>query len=143
METLALSSGDLVPAGGGYQTISGPDKIRQDMALALGEELGHDPYHPEWGSTLPSYVGSPLTSDVQVAIQAEVARVLAAHMAVQQQVVAQDSVQGSVSRFDTSDVIGTVNGISVTNPASDALMITASITTLAGQTVTMTKTVIA
>jgi phage baseplate assembly protein W len=140
MKTLALRGGDLVVGPAGHQTITGTPKIRQDLALALGEPYGNDRFHPTWGSVLPNYVGTPLTPDLEMMVRAEVARVIAQYIAIQQDEVVADSLGGVRSRYTTDDVISQVTAITATVNA-DTIRVAVSLTTRSQQQVTLTRTV--
>jgi phage baseplate assembly protein W len=140
VKTLALSGGDLVLGSGGLQLISGAAKIRQDVALALGEEYGTDPYNAGWGSVLPQYVGETITADTTMLVQAEVNRILQQYMAQQQSMLSQAATNNTTTTLTTSDVVSSVDKIDVT-VLYDAVNIVITLTTMAGQTLTLTRTV--
>lgn len=140
MKTLALSHGDLIIGPGGLQMISGANKIRQDVALALGEEYGHDPYHPQWGSVLPQYIGHAVTPDTQLLVQSEVNRILQQYMANQQAMLNQAATNGQATTLTTADVIQSVDGVTV-SVQFDTIQVAIQLTTMAGQTLTINRTV--
>lgn len=142
MESLALVQRDLVLTGGQYLMVSGSDKIRQDLTLALREDYGSDPYHPYWGSVLQRFIGHPLTPEVQQLVQTEVRRVLRNYIAVQSDLIRADSASGARSRFDTSDVVQAVENIAVTI-TGDRIDIVLTLQTQSGQTVTIRRQVLA
>jgi len=140
MKTLALSGGDLVLGPGGLQTLEGPAKIRQDIALCLGEEYGLDPYHSGWGSVLLKYVGTPITGDTPMLVQAEVNRVLQQYITNQQQRLEAASLNNQQHTITTSEIIRTVNSVDVT-VLFDTVTVLINLTTMAGQTMTISRTV--
>lgn len=140
MKTLALASGDLVVGHGGHALISGSQKIRQDLALALGETLGHDRFHRSWGSTLPAFIGQNIDSSTNAAIRAEAQRVVAQYISVHDDYIQADQVAGGRSRFGTADVVGDVTAISATQNF-DTIKVQVSLRTLAGTTITVNRTV--
>jgi phage baseplate assembly protein W len=140
MKTLALSGGDLVVGPGGLQLITGPAKIRQDLSLALIEEYGTDPYHPEWGSVLPRYVGLPVDDDTRMLVQAEVNRVVQQYMAQQQAQIGASATNNQATTMTTSDVVRSLDGVDVT-VSFDMVRVVISLTTLSGQTLTISRTV--
>lgn len=141
MKTLALSGGDLViNASHGYQTITGSPKIRQDLALALIEPLGDDPYHPNWGSLLNKYIGHPLTGDLELLVEQEARRIVTQYMNTQSQAISTSQTNGTPIGYTTSDVvvgITSINGII----NYDTIQLTISLVTAAGQGVDITRTV--
>lgn len=140
MKTLALSGGDLVLGPGGLQLLEGPSKIRQDIALCLGEEYGLDPYHAGWGSVLKKYVGLPITPDTPVLIQAEVNRVLQQYIQNQQSILNAASLNNQQHTISTNELIRTVNSVDV-NVLYDTVTVLINLTTMAGQTMTISRTV--
>ena len=83
--SLALRDGDLVQLGSTLQTVSGANKLQQDMSLWLTERLGVDRFHPRYGSILPNFIGGVINLSTQADVQSEVDRVLGNYQAVQQQ----------------------------------------------------------
>ncbi|MEV7675133.1 hypothetical protein [Streptomyces sp. NPDC088752] len=140
MKTLALANGDLALGEGGYRFLTGAARIRQDLALALAEPYGHDPYHPEYGSVLSSYIGEPLTEELEMLVRSEVVRVLQQYVASQQASIAADSLAGKRSRYSFQDVVRAVTSIS-TQVQYDVLKVSVSLTTESGETVRILRTV--
>lgn len=140
MRTLALIGGDLVVGEGGYRQLTGAARIRQDLALALAEPFGHDPYHPEWGSVLASYIGEPLTAELEMLVRSEVVRVLQQYVAAQQADVAADALSGARSRYSHQDVVQEVESIE-TDVSHDVLRVAVALRTQSGATVRITRTV--
>lgn len=140
MKTLALSGGDLVVGAGGLQLLDGPAKIRQDIALALGEDYGADPYHSGWGSVLQRYVGEPVTGDTPMLVQAEVNRILQQYISSQQQRLQAASLNNQQHTIGTSEIIRTVNSVDV-SVLYDTVSVLIDLTTMAGQTMKISRTV--
>lgn len=141
MHTIALAHGDLVIAGdGGYMLYNGAARIRQDLTLALTEEYGTDRFHPAWGSIVTSYLGNVITPQMQQLVQAEVNRVLQNYLILQQNEVLRGTYVDVQGRYDTSDVVRSVDNITV-RAVLDAIYITATLTTLARETVTVARQV--
>jgi phage baseplate assembly protein W len=141
VQTLALVHGDLsIDSSGQYATFSGADRIRQDMTLALTEIYGANKFHPKWGSILENYIGNPLTTNLQQLVQAEVNRVVQNYIVLQQAQVLRNTTYDISGVFDTSDVVQAVGPISVSN-AMDTIYVSATLTTVARQTITITRQV--
>ena len=105
MYTLGLVNGDLMVTAGDYLLLTGADKIRQDLSLALNEEFGGDRFHPRWGSIVKRYIGQLLTPQLALLVRAEVIRVVKNYIMVQRAEVLRDTQVDVQSRFDTSDVV--------------------------------------
>lgn len=141
MQTLALTHGDLVIDGaGGYAMLSGAARIRQDLTLALLEDYGSDRFHPRWGSVVKQFLGSPITPELQQLVKAEVNRVLQNYIALQQAEVLRNSQFDVIGRYDTSDVVRSVESIDV-RTAMDAIFVAATLVTLARESVTISRQV--
>jgi phage baseplate assembly protein W len=140
MKTLALANGDLVVAPGGYATVTTAAKIRQDLALALGEPLGNDRFHTEWGSVLPTYIGQPMDAETESLVRAEVARVIEQQISIQQRDIARDSNSGAIARYATADVIAGIENIVVT-VRYDVIRLIVSLVTQAGVRINISRTV--
>lgn len=140
MKTLALANGDLVVGQTGHTTISGTQKIRQEIALALGEPYGDDRFHPTLGSVLVEYIGVPITDEIEMLVQSEVARVVAQYIAIQQREVLRDHLAQRQSRFDASDVVTGIADLSVTVNL-DTIQIKGTLSTQAGSQVQIQRTV--
>lgn len=113
MQSLLVQNGDLVIGPSGYATVTGPARVKQDLKIALGERYGTDPYHPAWGSLLPTYVGRWLAPDQTLAVQQEVLRVVNNYLLVQRAMIQSDALQSNASRFSFADVISSVEKIQV------------------------------
>ena len=140
MKTLALVGGDLVVGATGHKTISGTPKIRQEMALALGEEYGSDRFHPDMGSILIEFIGQPIDVETEMLIRAEVGRVIQQYIAIQQREVLRDHLSQRMSRFDASDVVTGITDIQA-NVNFDTVRVTASLLTQSGAQVKVSRTV--
>lgn len=140
MKTLALVGGDLALGEGGYRTLTGAARIRQDLGLALAEPYGNDPYHPEYGSVLYAHIGDPLTPELELLVRSEVVRVLQQYVDSQQAQIAADALSGSRSRFSHQDVIKAVSSIN-TDVQYDTIKVTIALKTQSGATVRVLRTV--
>lgn len=140
MKTLLLNQGDLVVGPSGHATVSGSSKVRQDLALALGEELGHDRFHREWGSVMTRFIGAPITAETEMMVYSEVARVLSSYIGAQRAVLTRDSLNDQMSRFNTSDVVQQVLSIDA-RIGYDTIFISTVLQVASGETVTINRTV--
>jgi phage baseplate assembly protein W len=140
LKTLLLSQGDLVLGPGGHATVTGSGKVRQDLALALGEELGHDRFHREWGSVVTRFVGAPINAETEIAIYSEVARVLASYIQAQRNALTRDGLNETISRYTTSDVVQAVLSIDA-KVGFDTIFISTVLQVASGETVTINRTV--
>lgn len=140
MKTLALQNGDLVVGPQGHKTITGSPKIRQDLALALGELYGNDRFHPTWGSMLPGYVGRPITADTELIVRSECNRVVQVYIDVQRSEIVNDSLAGQRSRYTTADVVARLDSIQ-TSIAFDSIRVKLLLTTQSQENISVSRTV--
>ena len=107
--SLMLSGGDLSTASSMLQTVSGTEKLKQDIHAWLTEAYQVDRFHPKYGSLMTSYIGQPMNVDSVFAIQVEVARVLSNLQSYQKQMYQQDPTLYSPDELlDYVDDISTV-----------------------------------
>lgn len=107
--SLMLSGGDLSTASSMLQTVSGTEKLKQDIHAWLTEAYQIDRFHPRYGSLMTSYIGQPMNVDSVFAIQVEVARVLSNLQSYQKQMYQQDPTLYSPDELlDYVDDISTV-----------------------------------
>lgn len=107
--SLMLSGGDLSTASSMLQTVSGTEKLKQDIHAWLTEAYQIDRFHPKYGSLMTGYIGQPMNVDSVFAIQVEVARVLSNLQSYQKQMYQQDPTLYSPDELlDYVDDISTV-----------------------------------
>src|SRR4051812_15353621 len=122
MQTFAIVDGDLVLSANSFLTLTGPNKVKQDLYLALHEPYGGDPYHPGWGTVLHRYIGRAMTTAVEQNVYNEVIRVVNNYMAVQADMINSATVGGTRSTLNTSDVVREIESAEVLSIGSNALI---------------------
>src|SRR5690606_13364976 len=105
VKTLMLQGGDLELGPQGHRTITGSSKIRQDLALALGEESGTDRFRTNGGSGVPCYAGRPWSADTGLLVRSETGRVVQVYIDIQRAEIVNDTLAGRRSRYTTGDVV--------------------------------------
>lgn len=138
MQTLGLINGDFALDGGDILTLTGSDKIRQDLALALNEEFGSDRFHPQWGSIIKQYLGQLINAQLQLLVKAEVLRVAKNYIAVQQAEIIGNTQVDVAGVFDTTDVVRQITSVN-THATFDTINVVLTLQTLARTTVTIRK----
>lgn len=140
---LALVHGDLmIGTDGGYLMVTGAQRIQQDLTLALSDIYGTDRFHPSWGSILPEYLGNINNATMLTLVKAEVNRVLQNYLTITQSGVIQQSMMNVANNnnpgasYTTSDVVRSVDSINV-SATLDTIYVSVSLTTLAGQSITI------
>jgi phage baseplate assembly protein W len=140
VQTFAVVDGDLVLSSGTLLTVFGANKVKQDLYFALHEDYGTDRYHPLWGSILGRFIGQPLTASTRQSVLNEVQRVLRNYMSVQADQVNASSTQNTKGTVATSEVVSSIEAITVNN-VGDNLLISVTLQTMAGQTLTLQRQV--
>ncbi len=140
MKTFALRNGDLVLGPGGFKTIDGVKKVRQDLSMAIGEEYGSDRFHPEWGSTLSRMVGTTINADTEFTVRSEVARVIQQYIDVQRFENVEDKMAFRRSRYSTSEIINRVNAIEA-RVDLDTVRVRINLSTVGRDVINLTRTV--
>jgi phage baseplate assembly protein W len=116
----------------------GPQKIHQDLALALQEAYGGDKLHPRWGSILQNFIGLPMTDDVKNKVLSEINRVISNYITVQNAKIVQSSNTGTQSNLSTDDVVRSVSSINA-QQIYDSLVVSVVLETLSQQTVNINQ----
>lgn len=150
--SLHLRNGDLNFAGpGGYAVVSGRQKLIQDLKNWLLEPQGSDPFHPEYGSILngnaagmpeaEDFIGSVLTSEKLIQIEAEVRRVLGAYQRQQLDRLNQEVISyGGKNTFSQGEILYSVEAVDV-HQVADTVLVRVSITTGDGSQLSFSQAV--
>jgi phage baseplate assembly protein W len=137
--SLKLTNGDISYGTNGLSTVTGSNKLGQDMACAVLTPIGSDPTSPTYGSAidggldqngnaLPSLIGSGNTGANQAFISAEIQRVLQNYQAAQLQRYQNDVAAYGRSTLSAGEALLSINQIN-TQPVDDQLIVTAVVTT--------------
>lgn len=113
MKALEIRNGDLVVGAGGFTTIEGAAKVRQDLGIAVREPYGSDRFHPRWGTLLHEYVGTAVGSLSEMRIQAEIARIVQNYIRVQGEALERDVATNRRPRFSKDEVVERVESIAI------------------------------
>lgn len=111
MKSLLIQNGDLVLGQGGFQSVRGEHKVRQDLSFALREPLGIDRFHPDWGSVLEEQIGHAIGPLTEALIRDEVTRIIKTYMVRQQYEMQRDRLLGRGSRFQANEVVEAIKGV--------------------------------
>lgn len=142
--SLQIKSGDLNLSGpDGYAIVRGPQKLIQDLRNWLLEKRGTDPLHPHYGSTLDggmdrgirvdSFIGTTITQEALLDIEAEIRRVLNAYQAQQSNRLRQDMVRfGGLNTFDANEVLESVQDVSI-RQIGDVVVVRITLATSSGR----------
>jgi hypothetical protein len=105
MKTFQITGGDLALDGGSLSMVTGPNKLVQDLALAIRERLGNDRFHPRWGSLFDTYIGEPMSPSLEVLLRSEMERVIGNYMILQRALIEREANRGKKPRYGAGEVI--------------------------------------
>jgi hypothetical protein len=120
--------------------VTGGARIRQDLALALGEEVGGDHFHPEWGSVVIRYLGVPINDELIFDVKTEVTRVIEQYISNQNRILREGLLSQSRPVYVTDDIVVGVSDVDAT-VTFDTIKVTANLTTQSGRNLSISRTV--
>ena len=128
--SLKLEHGDLALSNNSYATVTGSDKLQQDLVCAILTPLGFDELHPEFGSTLienlldanePGILGTRNFSQAASLVHAEIARICKNYQAQQVHRAEEDATRFGRQTLEPHEILVALKGIDFTQ-AEDKLI---------------------
>jgi len=145
-KSFKISNGDLsVGVALSYETVSGRNKLTQDLRLWILEQLGIDPSTPSYGSRLDGsiingayssgFIGEMMTIEKLLEIRSEIASIIQQYQQVQLDRIQRDSIdfQGQQTQ-DPDEVLYRIDSIDV-KPLGDSALARVVCQTLAKNTI--------
>lgn len=149
--SLHLKNGDLNFSGpGGFATVSGEQKLVQDLKCWILEPRGTDPLHPDYGSTLDggtlpdgteieSVIGDVISAESLITIESEIRRVLQAYQQQQlDRLTRENALYGGKNTFAASEILQSVVAVNVQQVA-DTVFVQCVIQTANGSQLSFTQ----
>lgn len=149
--SLALANGDLSFAGpGGYATVSGQQKLLQDLRNWLLEPRGTDPVNPDYGSTLDGgtlpdgtvvdpVIGELITAENLLTLESEVRRILQAYQQQQlDRITLEAGLYGGKNTFSAGEILQSVEAVNIQQVA-DMVFVQCVIQTADGDQLSFTQ----
>lgn len=146
-----IKNGDLNISGpGGYATVTGQQKLIQDLKNWLLTPRGTDPFNPDYGSILDggvmddgtvieSSIGTLITPEALVSIEAEIRRVLNAYQQQQLARLTREApLYGGLNTFAAGEILGSVDDVEVTQVGA-VVVCQVSITTGDGNAISFSQ----
>lgn len=136
-KSLSIASGDLSVTGRHYDTVSGKDKLIQDLRCALIEQVGTDPATPEFGSRFETddYLGQIYSETLAESAVIDVMTILQTYQQAQLTKIQQETViYNGLNTFDAEEVIDTIDSVDSVF-SGDTLVVRVQLTTIAGNQV--------
>lgn len=147
--SLRITGGDLtVGAGRSYETVSGADKLAQDLRLWVLAKIGQDPATPNFGSSIdggtindqpiPSTIGQLMSQQRIMEVRASIIELLTQYQTMQLAKMKQDMIdfRGSTT-LQANEVVSSVENVEATG-IGDTIIVRATIKTMANTTLTLT-----
>jgi len=148
-----IRNGDLNWGGpGGFATVSGRQKLIQDLRNWLTEPRGTDSFHPDYGSVLDGgigptgtevdyLIGNVVSEEGMMQIEAEVRRILAAYQQQQSDRLNNDIIKYSgKNTFGLDEILLQVEDVTVEN-YQDVVLVTVTLLTGSGNQISFTSPV--
>lgn len=147
--SLRIEGGDLVVGiGRSFETVSGAQKLAQDLRLWVLERVGTDPATPTFGNTLDGgflngvhvdgVIGQLMTTQRILEVQAIVQDLLHQYQTTQLSRIKQDMVDfNGVNTLDAEETIDRVQSVNA-KAIGDTIIVRAIVLTMAGKTLTVT-----
>jgi hypothetical protein len=140
---MKLHNGDLiVGAGRSFETVTGKDKLFQDLKLRILERIGIDPATPTYGSRLdggvidgrviPSLIGGVASADTVLEVKAEIYSILSQYQEQQLEKIRDESnrFQGKHT-LSRDEILHTVDSVEVAI-RGEIIFVRVTCTTLSG-----------
>lgn len=140
MRGLQLVNGDIALGPRGYAEVTGVAKIQQDLTLAVLTPYGSDRFHPTWGSTLESQIGSAQGPLTQSTISSEITRVVQNYMLVQNNTLTMAQTNGYTSPYSNDDLVSGIASLAVSSNY-DVVSVACTVATASGGTTTLSTSV--
>jgi len=142
-----VKNGDLNFAGpGGFATVTGQQKLVQDLKNWLLEPRGTDPFHPDYGSVLDggvmpdgteaiSTIGGLVTGEAMLNIEAEIRRVLVGYQQMQFDRINREHAQyGGRNTFSNGEILASVQDV-IISQVGDTVLAQCVIRTASGDAI--------
>lgn len=146
-----IKNGDLNFAGpGGFATVTGQQKLVQDLKNWFLEPQGTDPFHLDYGAILDGgtladgsqadpIIGNVLSAEAIVLIESEVRRVLSAYQQQQlNRLNAESALYGGKNTFAVGEILAGVLGVDLQQVA-DVVLVTCTLQTGDGNQISFTQ----
>lgn len=131
MKSFRVREGDLVVTAGTAETVSGSDKLIQDLTLWLQEPIGTGFTTPRFGSILPSLIGRGDPEAVVMEVQSEVQRVLSLYQTYQFEKIKAAKMNGRLYTFSRREILNRIYAVKAV-AVGNAVHVQARIQTGAG-----------
>jgi hypothetical protein len=136
-KSLSITSGDLSVTARHYDTVSGKDKLMQDLRCALIEQVGTDPATPEFGSRFETddYLGQVYAEVLAEEARTDILAIIQNYQAAQLTKIQNETIAyNGLNTLDAGEVIETIDSIDSIF-SGDTLVIRVQLTTISGDQV--------
>jgi hypothetical protein len=136
-KSLSIAAGDLSVTQRHYDTVSGKDKLIQDLRCWLIERVNTDPATPDFGSRFETdeYIGQDYTDIIAAQARIDVQDILVRYQQSQLAKLQDETITyNGLNTFDEGEVIESIDSIQSTFSGT-TLLIRVTLTTMAGEQV--------
>ena len=140
MFALKIHNGDIVVDQGLYATVTGINKVHQDLRVAMSEHFGSDRFHPKWGSMLPEYIGRSQDDATTIMIRTEIERVVNNYIMLQRVAINRAISANKRPRFGAGEVVVKLDDLEV-KQYYDSYNVRFTVTTMSNDSITLTGSV--
>lgn len=151
--SLNIMGGDLSLGGpGGLSTVTGGEKLIQDLKCWLLEAIGTDPLHPDYGSKLDGggapgspqqwgMIGSEIDSTSLMMVEAEVRRILNQYQQQQvNRIQIEQTLYNGKNTYVMGEILYSIDSVTASR-FKDTIIVNANIRTANGQSLSLTQPV--
>lgn len=132
-KSLSIAAGDLTVTGRHYDTVTGVDKLKQDLKCLMIERVGTDPATPDFGSQFETdaYIGNVYSEILAAEARADVQELLQSYQSAQLEKIKQETIAyNGLNTLSADEVIQNIDSIDSVFSV-DTLVIRVTLTTLA------------
>lgn len=137
--SLQIQNGDLAISGNDYATVSGNQKLVQDLTCAIKTPMGTDDANPNYGSLIDggvtsdgiyheSLIGGDNDNSTAAFVEAEISRVAQNYQAQQLARNQSDGIQYGKTTLTPDEILVNLGGLN-TQSVEDSMLVTAVLQT--------------
>lgn len=139
MNTWSIVDGDVSISNGTFTTITGQDKVSQDIEIAVLTPWASNKFHPRFGSVFDNFIGTPANPGTNALIINELSRVIQNYIKVQVAKMQAAANSGLANPYSQAEIVSNIGTITVTQNLNQ-FTVSGSVTTLAGTQIPVTST---
>lgn len=139
MQTWDITGGDVSISNGSFTTITGAEKVSQDIEVAVLTPYASNRFHPRYGSVFDNLIGTPANPGTNALIQNELSRVIQNYIKVQVAKMQAAANANAANPYSQAEIVSAIGPIGVTQNLNQ-FTVSGSVTTLAGSQIPVSTT---